>query len=135
MTMNWITEKLKLRNILICIGLIILGLASRKFQSYFPDFVNLYLGDAIWAMMVYYFLRTFFFSSEIWKHGLLSLAYCYLTEISQLYHSDWIESIRNTRIGGLILGFGFLWSDIVSYSLGILVACILEQFLLKKSLN
>jgi hypothetical protein len=133
--MNWILEKIKLRNLFICFGLIILGLASRKYQSNFSDTINLYLGDAIWAMMVYFFFRIFAFKTSILKHGFFCLIYCYLTEISQLYHSTFIDSLRNTIIGGLVLGFGFLWSDIVSYSLGILVACLLEQFLLKKSLN
>jgi hypothetical protein len=131
--MNWILEKLKLKNLIICIGLIILGLASRKYQSNFSDTINLYLGDAIWAMMVYFFFRIFAFKTSILKHGFFCLIYCYLTEISQLYHSPLIDSLRNTTIGGLVLGFGFLWSDIISYSIGLIIACLLE-FLLKKFL-
>jgi hypothetical protein len=131
--MNWILEKLKLKNLFICFGLIILGLASRKYQSFLPEFINLYLGDAIWAMMVYYFFRIFAFKTGILNHGYFCLIYCYLTEISQIYHSPLIDSIRNTTIGGLVLGFGFLWSDIVSYSIGLIIACLLD-FLLKKFL-
>ncbi|MFY8109522.1 MAG: DUF2809 domain-containing protein, partial [Bacteroidia bacterium] len=51
----------------------------------------------------------------------------------QLYHSPLIDSIRNTTIGGLVLGFGFLWTDIISYSIGLIIACLIE-FLLKKFL-
>jgi VanZ family protein len=50
-------------------------------------------------------------------------------EISQLYHSPWIDVIRKTTIGGLVLGYGFLWSDIVCYIVGIAIGVILEIFL------
>jgi hypothetical protein len=127
--MNWILEKLKLKNLIICIGLIILGLASRKYQSNFSDTINLYLGDAIWAMMVYFFFRIFAFKTSILKHGFFCLINCYLIEISQLYHSPLIDSLRNTTIGGLVLGFGFLWTDIISYSIGILAAISFDLYL------
>ena len=33
-------------------------------------------------------------------------------EESQLYHASWIDSIRGTTLGALVLGHGFLWSDL-----------------------
>ncbi|MCG8538340.1 MAG: DUF2809 domain-containing protein [Clostridia bacterium] len=33
------------------------------------------------------------------------------------------------KIGGLILGFGFLWSDIVCYAIGILIGLLAEKTL------
>lgn len=127
--MNWILEKLKLKNLFICFGLIVLGLTSRKYQSFLPEFITLYLGDAIWAMMIYFFFRIFSFKTRILKHGFFCLLYCYLTEISQLYHSPFIDSLRNTTIGRLVLGFGFLWTDIISYSIGILAAISFDLYL------
>ena len=47
-------------------------------------------------------------------------------ELSQLYHAPWIDSIRHTTIGGLILGFGFLWSDLACYSLGVGLGVLIE---------
>ena len=32
---------------------IISGLASRKMASSMPDFLNIYLGDALWALMIF----------------------------------------------------------------------------------
>jgi hypothetical protein len=57
------------------------------------------------------------------------LIYCYLTEISQLLHFPLIDSVRNTTIGALVLGFGFLWTDIISYSIGILAAISFDLYL------
>ena len=55
-----------------------------------------------------------------------SLLFCYFIEVSQLYQAGWINNLRNTTIGGLILGHGFLWSDILAYSFGVTIATIIE---------
>jgi hypothetical protein len=51
--------------------------------------------------------------------AVISLGLAFLVEISQLYHAPWIDSIRQTTLGALVLGFGFLWTDLVCYSVGI----------------
>ncbi len=56
----------------------------------------------------------------------ISLALAFLVEISQLYHAPWIDSIRQTTLGGLVLGFGFLWTDLVCYSVGIGTGALTE---------
>ncbi|MCY7330065.1 MAG: DUF2809 domain-containing protein [Saprospiraceae bacterium] len=38
--------------------------------------------------------------------------------MGQLYHAPWMDGLRVTRLGGLILGFGCLWSDLGCYTLG-----------------
>ncbi len=55
-----------------------------------------------------------------------------MVEISQLYQDPWINNIRNTLIGHLILGKGFLWSDLLAYTIGVITACAFEGLLLKK---
>ena len=50
---------------------------------------------------------------------MLALAFSVAVELSQLYHAPWIDSIRQTTLGGLILGFDFVWSDLVCYALGV----------------
>jgi hypothetical protein len=47
-------------------------------------------------------------------------------ELSQLYHAPWIDSIRQTTLGGLILGFGFLWTDLACYAFGVGLGVLLE---------
>ena len=63
--------------------------------------------------------------------AVIGLTFCYLIEISQLYHATWIDNIRRTTLGGLILGYGFLWSDLVAYSLGIVVGIIVDIIISK----
>jgi hypothetical protein len=60
-----------------------------------------------------------------------SVMFSFGIEISQLYQSDWLNSFRNTLIGGLILGRGFLLIDLLRYSLGILISIVIELFIKK----
>ncbi|WP_228107363.1 DUF2809 domain-containing protein [Terrisporobacter petrolearius] len=41
----------------------------------------------------------------------------------------WINAIRKTTIGALVLGHGFLWMDLISYFIGITIAVIIDRFL------
>ena len=54
------------------------------------------------------------------------MAFSVAIELSQLYHAHWIDSIRHTTLGGLILGFGFLWSDLACYAVGVGIGVIVE---------
>lgn len=122
----------KLVYLIITILVIILGLGSRKFSVYLPEFINLYLGDALWALMIFTGLGFLFTKIETKKLGLLALIFCYFIELTQLYHSSWIDNIRRTTIGGLVLGYGFLWSDLIAYTIGVTIGIILEVVSVKK---
>lgn len=112
----------------IIAAVIICGLLSRKYSFIFPVIVNDYLGDALWAAMVFYMAAFIFNKKSTVNVAMIALAFSYCIEISQLYHAPWIDNIRNTTLGGLILGFGFLWSDIVAYTIGVSSAALLEYF-------
>jgi hypothetical protein len=62
--------------------------------------------------------------------ALLAMILSLAVELSQLYHAPWIDSIRQTTLGGLILGFGFLWSDLACYAVGVGLGVILELIVL-----
>jgi hypothetical protein len=111
---------------------IILGLSSRKFAFALPNLLNDYLGDALWALMIFTGFGFLFPKIETKKLAFISLIFCYGIEISQLYHAEWIDSIRATTLGGLVLGYGFLWSDLVAYTIGVGVGMLCELILRKK---
>jgi NO-binding membrane sensor protein with MHYT domain len=104
-----------------------LGILSRKFSYLLPDLVNTYLGDAIWAAMIYV-MMAFVFANKLSKQiAVFSLLFCYAIELSQLYQAPWINAIRSNTLGALVLGSGFLWSDLLAYAIGILSATLLEM--------
>ncbi|KDR95115.1 Protein of unknown function [Peptoclostridium litorale DSM 5388] len=105
---------------------IFLGLASRRFSGFIPDFVDTYLGDALWALMIYFIIGFLFKNMPIKKTAAFAAIFCHAIETSQLYHSNWIDAIRSTTVGGLVLGYGFLWSDIIAYSMGVCIGALTE---------
>ncbi|AKR35754.1 MULTISPECIES: DUF2809 domain-containing protein [Bacillus] len=117
---------------LFTIVVIILGLSSRKFAFALPHLLNDYLGDALWALMIFTGFGFLFPKTETKKLAFISLMFCYGIEASQLYHAEWIDSIRATTLGGLVLGYGFLWSDVVAYTIGVGVGILCEVIFRKK---
>jgi hypothetical protein len=107
------------------------GYLSRQW-SVKGSFIHDYAGDAVWAAMIYFGFR-FLLAGEARKQALVAaLATTFLIEISQLVQADWLNALRHTRLGGLILGFVFLWSDLVMYSVGIGLAWLADGFFLRR---
>ncbi|MFB5583642.1 DUF2809 domain-containing protein [Bacillus albus] len=125
------TKRNRLLYALFTIVIIILGLSSRKLAFSLPHLLNEYLGDTLWAFMIFTGFGFLFPKIETKKLTFISLLFCYGIEVSQLYHAEWIDSIRATTLGGLVLGYGFLWSDIVAYTIGVGVGFLFE-FLFRK---
>lgn len=106
---------------------IALGLSSRRYGASLPKFLAEYSGDALWALMVFVgigFLAPRWSSLRVAGTALL---FSYAIELSQLYHAPWIDRIRHYRIGGLILGYGFLWSDVLCYTVGVAFGFLTEK--------
>ena len=114
---------------LIALALIIVsGLLSRK-----VDWLPEETGDALWAVMVYCLLRVIFPMTRLLYIALCSLAVSYCVEFSQLIRWPWLVEFRSTTIGHLMLGQGFLWSDIASYTIGIVLFYLLTDYIEKKN--
>lgn len=114
---------------LITLALIIVsGLLSRK-----VDWLPEETGDALWAVMVYCLLRVIFPMTRLLYIALGSLAVSYCVEFSQLIRWPWLVEFRSTTIGHLMLGQGFLWSDIASYTIGIVLFYLLTDYIEKKN--
>ena len=111
---------------MMTIFVIALGLASRKFYGIFPPVIEKYPGDVLWALMVFLFLGIVLRNSPTVTLAGLALGISYLDEFSQLYQAPWINSIRDTFWGHLMLGSRFSWFDIFAYSIGITIGIVLE---------
>jgi hypothetical protein len=96
-----------------------LALGSRRYGVMLPRFITLYAGDTLWALMFFLLIG---FVAVRWSSrrvAVITLLLACAGEISQLYHAPWIDDIRNTWLGGIILGYGFLWSDLVCDTVGV----------------
>lgn len=110
----------------VTILIMVLGLGSRAFSNVLHNTINTYLGDSLWAAMIFTGCGFLFQKMKTMLTGIISLSFCFIIEISQLYHAEWIDRIRDTSLGGLVLGYGFLWSDIEAYTIGIAFCAAIE---------
>jgi hypothetical protein len=103
---------------LIALG-VILGLGSRRYADHLPGVVAAYAGDTLWAFVAFLVIGLILSRASTWAVAILAMSFSVLIELSQLYHAPWIDSIRHTTLGGLALGYGFLWSDLACYTVGV----------------
>ncbi|WP_375437987.1 DUF2809 domain-containing protein [uncultured Hymenobacter sp.] len=104
---------------LLIVLTVLLGLASRKFAFAFPPLIAAYAGDTLWALLVFWLLG---FCCPHWSSRRVAgyaLLFAVAIETSQLYHPPWLDALRNTMLGSLVLGHGFLWSDLLCYGVGV----------------
>ncbi|MEH7744624.1 DUF2809 domain-containing protein [Neobacillus drentensis] len=132
---NQKNESIKPRNmrfgyVIAVILTILFGLASRKFSQLLPIFVAENAGDLFWAMMVYFGFRFLLVQKSLITAISLSFLFSYGIELSQLYQAEWINHLRGTLLGALILGKGFLTVDLIRYAIGITVAAVMDKMTL-----
>ena len=106
-------------------AVIVTGLASRRFAMHLPTVLATNVGDALYASAMFALIAMIVSRWSVGRVAIAAFIACTVVEVSQLYHAPAIDSIRATRIGGWILGFGFLWSDLVCYAVGVALAASL----------
>jgi hypothetical protein len=109
--------------LLLVIGL---GLGSRSPQIPLPHFIVAYAGDMLWALLVFLGFGFLFPHSSIRRSATAAAFFSLFIELSQLYHAPWLDAMRANPLAVLVLGRGFLWSDLVCYAVGIVLGTLLE---------
>lgn len=127
-----VRKKYRIVYLVAVILCVLLGLASRKFGYLLSSFIAENAGDLLWAMMVYVGFRFMFVHVRAEVALALSLVFSFSIEFSQLYQANWINTIRDTTLGALILGRGFLVVDLVRYSVGIVFGWMVDRVWVKR---
>src|SRR5436190_3446739 len=119
--MNAISESTRNRIVYAIAGVVTVGLGLIWRSSLLPlsPAFTKYGGDALWALLVFLLIRFIQPSARIVLSALVALVFSICVEVSQLYHAPWIDLIRGTRLGLLILGSTFNWPDIPAYAFGV----------------
>ena len=104
---------------MLAAGVIVMGLASRRYARVLPLFLQKNAGDSLWALMVFILCGMLFASKPTWWTASVAMTFSVLIEFSQIYHASWIDAIRAYPLGHLVLGSGFAWGDMLCYAVGI----------------
>ena len=115
----------------LALGTIAVGLAVHLHGEALPPAARDVLGDALWAMMIAWWLGAIAPETRLSRRAITALAICFAVELSQLYHAPAIDALRATTLGHLVLGSGFDPRDLVSYAAGVLAAALLEYTVMR----
>ena len=102
------------------------GLLWRSGLLALPNFVAKYGGDSLWALVVFLCLGFAFNRSSPVRIALGAVCFAWSVEFLQLYHAPWIDGIRSTRLGRLVLGNMFNSPDLLAYVTGIALGAFAE---------
>ncbi len=105
-----------------------LGLASRRWPL-FPAVLGNYPGDALWAVLVFLLLAVLLRRQTTLRLAASTLVVAFVVEFGQLYHAPWIDAVRGTRLGRLVLGSGFDPVDLAAYTIGVVIVIPLDGWL------
>jgi len=104
---------------LICFILIIpIGLSTRKYSYAMPHVIAEYGGDVFNATCWFFFLRMLLVKPPLQRIALYAFIVCAVIELLELIQAPWMKKLQHTPPLGLILGYGFNWSDMVCYAIG-----------------
>ena len=109
------------------LAVIVLGLASRRVPGILPACLGKYPGDALWALMVFFGWGMILPRLATGRLAVLALATSYAVEFSQLYQAPWLNAIRGTTLGHLVLGSGFDGRDFAAYAVGVAVGVLCDR--------
>ena len=123
-------NKSKIFYFITAVLVVFLGITSRKITE-----IPLFIGDVLYAVLIYFGFRFLLITSKKSTSLLLSLLFCFGIEILQLVQIDWLIAIRKTTLGHYVLGEGFLWSDLLCYTVGTAIAFIIDQLFLSSRIN
>jgi hypothetical protein len=116
---------------LLVLAVIAAGLASRRYPWLLPAQLGKYPGDALWALMVMLLYGLARPNWPIARTAAAALATSFVVELSQLYQADWINAVRHTTLGHLVLGSGFHALDLLAYAVGVAVGAAGELLMLR----
>lgn len=128
-----ITLRARIYYLLIVIIVTVLGMGSRVFADSLPLFISIHFGDGLWSSMIYFGVRTIWVDKKLHWAFWISLIFTFSIEFSQLYKAEWLIGIRNSFLGALVLGKGFLGVDLVRYSVGIIISYWIDRCISKQS--
>jgi hypothetical protein len=108
-----------------------LGLASRRWPL--PGVFAEYTGDGLYAVAAFWALALVAPGARGGALALAAFGASGLVELAQLVHGGWLDAVRATRVGGLLLGHGFQVADLVAYGVGAVLAWGADRALLRNA--
>ena len=102
-------------------AIVVAGLLSRRSEWVHAAFGK-YPGDALWTAMIYCLVAALGPGLSRASVAAVALLVSFGVEFSQLLQYPWLDSVRGTALGHLVLGSTFNAPDLAAYAVGALAA-------------
>jgi len=119
--------RIRLPYVALALLTIVAGLGVHLHGGWIPSDARDVLGDALWAMMIAWWIGAIVPGAASWVRAALALGVCFAVEASQLYHAPAMDALRGTTLGHLVLGSDFDARDLLAYALGVLAAVLVDR--------
>lgn len=113
----------------------VIGILSRQITTPITQLLGKYPGDVLWATMLFFGLGVIIHRLATVRLAVLTLTLASTVEISQLYHAEWIDTIRGNYFGHLVLGSSFSAYDIVAYGIGVIIGAAIDRIIMVDDLT
>lgn len=95
--------------------------------TYFQDaIIRPYGGDFLVVILIYCFVKSFL-NTRLLPTVVCVLLFAYVVEISQYFHLVNIVGLQNSKAARMIMGTSFSWTDMLMYTLGMIIVWIFEM--------
>lgn len=118
------------RNLLISIAMLVpLGLVAKFYRGPGQAWLNDAFGGIPYEMFWMFLMAWFWPATKPVAIALTVFIATCLLEFLQLWQPDWLQAIRATLPGRLVLGNTFTWGDFPYYVMGCLGGCLWLRWL------
>lgn len=118
-------KKIRILHYSLCmIILLLLGFYTKLYSGQFSSVVNNQLGGLFYVIFGVLLLSLIIPNLTKQSYAIIAFLLTTLLEVMQLWHPIFLETIRSTFIGKIILGNSFNWKDIPWYFLGAIIGYI-----------
>jgi hypothetical protein len=111
---------------------VVAALLSRRHPL--PRLLAEHTGDALYATAAFFLFALLRPIARTTHLALFAFLFAALIESTQLLDWPWLQAIRATRLGALLLGQGFQWADVFAYAIGATLACVVDATFLRRSI-
>jgi hypothetical protein len=89
-------------------------------------FIRPYVGDFLVVILIYCFVKAWI-DAPFRALALAVLLFAYTIEVLQYFNLVKRLGLQQSRLANIIIGNSFAWSDMIAYTLGILLVVLLER--------
>lgn len=87
-----------------------------------------YIGDVLVVILIYCFVKSFV-NTPIVPTAIAVLLFSYLIETLQYFQYVKLLGLQDSHLANVVMGNYFAWTDMLAYTIGIVVVLIAEHYL------